>query len=692
MYGQNINNYYSNKYKLRLNNSSYFDLTLSSDEVNYDDEVVFSEKIIAEDDGNRLPINIDLNSDLSCQKNILTNNNIFPTNVIVSKNIYNPNNDDLSCETETTLCDIGLTGTDNGLYDKMSGQTLTFTMGINENEKFNPHYFDRRFKMNSVGTHANLPNGRFQPNKKTVYNIVSKTDNKVGYYNELYGGFYQGFYKLYGYDYEVFPERINKGWTTEMLLKPRQRDEFNCPDGEYLNDIYPNNSGTFFFFGARAENKFYHPTTGSTLSPYVSSNNFLTKDCFFNIKITNEGDESLTYESITSELDCLKTCGCETTGNTTSNCIPLFPSVTNTISGDCKTIEYETPPTDPAMDMFSNAMSVRFKGDPKNPKLCVKYMKITGDCITTNYCEETKTTYLSGYTIEELCSSKGIYDDCNYDNLLCVSANTNERWVMISVVFERYKTLDNDCDLLNWGGLGDIRKFLYPSSLNKQSHNLITPPHTHPTGQKEELENFTTINKKWLENDDKRRGDLKIYVNGFLFMVIENFEEIIPRELNTQKEKQLGVPFNISFGGGTQGLREHLMFKSCESTDGTYTQDPELLPNETVFNSPFENLETNIIMEQNFGGTFMGGISQFRMYTEPLTSPQLQHNFRILKDKFDLFDVWCPNCYGCLLDCYFDFDISNESCNLDFELCNVTCDFDVITTEIMSEFNFEISE
>ena len=40
-------------------------------------------------------------------------------------------------------------------------------------------------------------------------------------------------------------------------------------------------------------------------------------------------------------------------------------------------------------------------------------------------------------------------------------------------------------------------------------------------------------------------GLLKIYVNGYLYMVIENFEEIIPRELNTEKEKQIGVPFNF---------------------------------------------------------------------------------------------------------------------------------------------------
>jgi hypothetical protein len=32
------------------------------------------------------------------------------------------------------------------------------------------------------------------------------------------------------------------------------------------------------------------------------------------------------------------------------------------------------------------------------------------------------------------------------------------------------------------------------------------------------------------------------------------------------------------------------------------------------------------------------------MYTEAFSSPQVQHDFRILKDKFNLFNFWCPNC------------------------------------------------
>ncbi len=694
MLGQNIKNYYFNKYKIKLSNQDYFDLTLVSDERDYDEEVVFSNDLIAENDGNRLPINIDLNSPLSNEKRKLYFGIKNPKNNIISKNYYNPKNLDLSCETEKTICDVGLTGIDTGLYDKMSGQTLTFTMGINDNYMYEPHHYDRRFKMNSIGTFAESPNERFSGNTRIAYNMISKEDTNVGWYHELYGGFYQGFYKLYGYDYEVFPERVNKGWTAEMLLRPRQRDEIPCIPGQsYLNDIYPNNAGTFFYFGTRAENKFYHHARGN--QDDVASIPVNRCDlCVFDFSFSAASATTFSYERVTSELECLQTCACSDTGITISNCFDIYPRSATTQEHQYSrcgayTEEIPNPPVDPAMDVVSNAMSIRFDGDPKNPRLCVKYVKMTGDCTTTVTCEKTETQYCSGYTINEICSTKGIYDVCGYNNILCETANTEERWVMISTVFERYKTLE-ECDLLNWGGLGDIRQFLYPSSINGAAYNLIQPPHTHEGAEKEEKENITKINKKWLSNDNRRLGKLKIYVNGYLFMVIEDFEEIIPRELNTQKEKQIGVPFNISFGGGTQGLKESLIFKNCEDSEGPYTQDPELMPNETLSGTSLSEMKTNILLEPNFAGTFMGGISQFRMYVEPLSSPQVQHNFRRLKNRFDLFDYWCPNCYNCLLSCYFNFELSNDLCEFDFSFCDVDCSFDTVISEITCDFNFQI--
>jgi hypothetical protein len=47
-----------------------------------------------------------------------------------------------------------------------------------------------------------------------------------------------------------------------------------------------------------------------------------------------------------------------------------------------------------------------------------------------------------------------------------------------------------------------------------------------------------------------------------------------------------------------------------------------------------------------FGGSMIGDISAFRMYTEPLNASQIRHNFRILKNRYGLLD---PNCIKCAI-------------------------------------------
>jgi hypothetical protein len=403
---QSINNYYFNKYDIRLDSSSYYDLTLAADERGYDEEVVFSNDIIAANDGNRMPINIDLNSIISNQKQTLLWNQYYSGNTLVSKNYYNPNNEDLSCYTGFSgLCDVGLVGTDNGLYTKMSGETLYFTKGLIDGVTspyyYHPHYYDRRMKFHPVTGYTSSPNTRFSGiTADTVYSIVSRVDDNVGYYNELYGGFFQGFYKLNGWDYEVFPERVNKGWTAEFMLKPRQRDDYTLGMGQtYLNTVYPNNAGTFFYFGTRAENKYYHPASGDPQDN-------ITFSCDFSFDISGATTEY--YQRVTSGLtNCLFTCACADTGVTTSDCMLVYPLSSSTvqhyIGPNCS---YNTlvpdPPINPALDVVSNALSLRFSGDPKNPRLCVKYIKLTGDCVTTGSCETTGLTYNSGYTINEI--------------------------------------------------------------------------------------------------------------------------------------------------------------------------------------------------------------------------------------------------------------------------------------------------
>jgi len=143
---QNINQYVYKKYRINLESDS-MDMSLTSDERDYNQEVIFSPFLIAQTYGDRLPINFNISDPLSAQDLTLTYKNYNTNNVFVSQNYYNPKNLDLTCFSSSTACDIGLTGIDNGLVTKMSGETIYFTNGLYDDSlKFDRLHFDRRLK------------------------------------------------------------------------------------------------------------------------------------------------------------------------------------------------------------------------------------------------------------------------------------------------------------------------------------------------------------------------------------------------------------------------------------------------------------------------------------------------------------------------------------------------------------------
>lgn len=673
MSSQNINQYVrpNNFPILRLES---YDMSVTSDAKSFNEEVVFSPYLIAQTYGKKLPVNIDINNTLSVQNQTLSYKQYNRNNIFVSLN-YLPLEKEANCYSSSTLCDIGLTGIDNGLVTAMTNQNLYFTQGLYSDQyKFNRMYFDKRFKMFQVTANTESPNIKFSGfSGKVLYEVVSKYSPFEGRYHELYGGFYQGFYKLFGYDYNILPDRVNKGWSVEMILKPRLTNEYTPGSGETtLNLLRPNNKNIFFYLGTRAENKFYHYASGS---PKTFSG----------------------YTRVTSDLDeCAQTCACCDTGITISRCVYLYPprsadgihdphlNYSCPICGEgttpkpncgletdmvyscnclptetiCQTCGWEckkhtcllsgitdlesiqsTCETDPLYDSISNVMAVKLSGDPKNPKICVRVLRFTGDCITTGTCDNTGYTYSTGYTIQEFCSPQ-IYPTCEQVNPAWLNL---EHWFQINVVWERYTWMD-DCDLLYRGGLDTITKKLYLESLAGNSQSLIGSQYTSIDATPPQQVELVELNSAWLDEKKYRKGRLKIYINGVIFFTIEDFEEIIPRGLNTDKEKQIGVPFNMSWGGGTQGLRENLTFSSCTLPNGPYIQDPECLPTSDLSGTTLSGLSTNILLEQYFAGTFEGGISQFRFYIEPLSASEVKHNFKLLKNTFRMFNPDCPDC------------------------------------------------
>ena len=698
---QNIRQFTPNNNFPMLSLETY-DMSITSDEQNYNQEVVFSTYLIAQTYGNRLPFYFDINSPTSSQNLILTYKNYNFNNIFVSENYYNPNNENLNCELSGTSCDIGLTGIDNGLVTGMTGETIVFTNGLlPDNLKFNRLYFDRRLKLHQI-TGFTSSNVRFSGfNKNVLYEVVSKVSPFWGKYHELYGGFYQGFYKLFGFDYDIFPERMNKGWAVEMILKPRLINEFSGTTGETtLNEIYPNNKNIFFYIGTRAENKFYHHADGSPIctSGYTRVTSGLSKlstcaCCNYNVtnsrciyvypprsangihdphvnygcnKCGGNPETKISCGCGCNELAC-QTCGweCQThscgsvilatptptpTPSPTPFCNPFPPQTTCTPTctdcsscsdcNDCSTSGFtsieDTCEKNPLLDTLSNSLGLKLCGDPKNPSIGIRFLRFTGGCEMTGTCT-TGMTYETGYTITEICTPP-IYPDCEQINPAWLD---DEHWFQVDVVWERYNYFDT-CDLFWKGGLGDITKKLYLEGLANNAVSLIAPPYTR--GEEALQVELINLNEKWLIDGNNRLGRLKIYINGKIFYTVENFEEIIPRALNTDKEKQVGVPFNISWGGGTQGLRENLTFSSMTQPYGPYIQDPECFPNNDLSGTTLSGLNTNILIEQNFAGTFEGAISQFRMYVTPLSAPEVKHNFSLLKNQFMMFNPDCPDC------------------------------------------------
>jgi hypothetical protein len=112
-------------------------------------------------------------------------------------------------------------------------------------------------------------------------------------------------------------------------------------------------------------------------------------------------------------------------------------------------------------------------------------------------------------------------------------------------VFERYTFIDY-CDLRWFGGLDQITRVEFLASLANNAISLIGPPVTNGYEVPQQVE-IVQLNQTWLDETKFRRGRLRIFINGRIFYTIEDFEEVIPRALDTDKEKQVAVPFNMSW-------------------------------------------------------------------------------------------------------------------------------------------------
>ena len=182
---------------------------------------------------------------------------------------------------EIDLDDIGLTGIDNGFIKFRKDMISNYDfLNILTGSTYHINSADTRFFLSPVTGNT----------LEHIYPMSAVTDEEGNVeYLSFNGGFYQGFYKLHGFDYQTLPTKLDYGWTFNFKLRPRC--DYETLPGT-INHKHPENEGIFFYMGTRAENKFweYYPNNSASVEE------FIVKNADTEGYISNECDEGEVYD------------------------------------------------------------------------------------------------------------------------------------------------------------------------------------------------------------------------------------------------------------------------------------------------------------------------------------------------------------------------------------------------------------
>jgi hypothetical protein len=535
------NDYTYGRHDLRLSGHKYYDLYLS-------DDYIYLPPVISFLSGDSLVAYFDFN-----------NPNIYSTGTTSGNTIYSLATWINAVNSGNTLHDIGLTGIDNGLiiFDSLSGDTgntqLLSAMTLSN--------------LSLVTGDTRLTLNRVTGNTGSYIYPVDILSGTVGNYAQFCGGFYQGYYKLDGFDYDVLPNRVNKGWVSEFWLN--KNENCNLYSGETLNDKYPDNKGFFFYLGTRAENKFW--------STFNGLNTGCTSGC------TSGTCES--GETVTSGCTIPKE-----TNSVTSTGIPINPSSYHVTEVYNQFLIYSRAQSGFTACGIEQGSGISITGmtypNMDEPNQFLIYSRAKSGQTACSYKERDISitqTNRDGDIIDNALGFR-IKDDGSIGYRLITYTCTGDT-----------------------SGTGPVGSAVTITEEYSQSGLVSNDIWTHVAVR---FIADITMNDCQLEYYPRRPGKLMFYINSKLKFVVNNFDEFIAKRLIDDMTKQEGVPFNISVGGGTQGLIESLTF------DGP---DPD---------------DDNLLIEKYFGGSFIGGISKFRFYNDGLCYCSIQDNYNIEKDLY----------------------------------------------------------
>lgn len=519
---------------------------------------------------------------------------------------------------------IGYTGVDNGIItfrkDKITNEEF-LNIFIKSELTIEPN--DCRLKLKKVSGNT----------IEYIYPCDTIYENNIQTV-KLNGGFYQGFFKTEKNIYQILPSSIDKEWAFEFVLK---KENYDHPDGKILNDTYPNNKGFFFYIGTRAENKWYKYYS-------LQDNNIFDKcntNSYFNTEYINDNDyETSKDEIVNSDWfidgdDYIETTDFIEDPETDyfKNNEYLEEYKTNAIN---KTLYFnDNYVSDSYIDLSNQNRYFIEKDYLKNDiKIDFSYDFKTNENNSLNqqgiFEFETDNKFIffnrtpTGYTTENFNEDEykviltGITENNVTENYFIVfnrtpTGYTTENFKKEASNIKKYDVIsDVTRNALGFriddkGRIG--YRYLTDSCENKLKYEVI---------EEYSYENIIENNKWYVidiriktldngydflcEENKSRKMKIYIYVNGKLKIISKEIDCLLLRNLQDTFDKQESVPYNISIGGGSQGLIESIY-------PDYYYKDENILP-----------------IEKNFAGSFIGEFKSFKFYNCPLNYYEISNN------------------------------------------------------------------
>lgn len=541
------------------------------------------------------------------------------------------------------LEDIGFTGIDNGLIhfekDRISNKDF---LKILTGSTYNIQSGDTRLFLTPItGNTKNFVYPMFLENKEEEKYISFK------------GGFYQGFYKLFGFDYQVMPNGPDFEWNLQFKLRPRTDYEVETYS---VNYIHPENKGIFFYMGTRAENKFinfYKTNSADTESMKIES---IANDGYFDTSTCDPSGETYDFqnhvvdeqyydflpenkpskETYDGDADKRKKHHYGSSGNTElyisdfysykydetsvncqhgcdggcGDCIDEFFGDDYIDDSSCSVNYFQPEYIEPEVDIDEKTIEDTFG------HLITKkgYFEIETD---NKFLMFDRTRY--GLTVKDwidgtkvTLTGRNDWGNINYFPLMNrtkTGFTVNDIYAYQeenTIPYNIYKDVKNNAFALKItedGAIGYKYSVLDCNAENKQ-HYTVMEEYSKPDMVKNDEWNDIIVKIVILNptvtyeesivcgdpNKGKRKMKLFFFVNGNLVFISKELDEFNFKELNDISLKQEAVPFNISLGGGTQGLLESILPDYYKASEYVYP------------------------IEKDFCGTFLGDIKSFKIY------------------------------------------------------------------------------